>query len=1140
VQLVGNLSADERLVVAARIAATIVFANRYAVWTGIDRGDVPEADIPVSELSIGVESISGRIVCVDQAAIEEALSTGLFSSRGLHRMGFAHQTFAEFLAAWYVTERNLTPGQRRSLIVHSGDPDQKIVPQLHETAAWLASMDAEIFRDITRRDPEVLFRSDVATADIEDRRALVDALLALYREERALDLDLDRRRRYGKLAHPDLPGQLRPVICDTGQGPIVRRVAIDVAEACRLSVLVEDLVRIALDQSEPHHTRVQAACAVWRIGDATAREQLLPLARGEAGDDSDDQLKGCALRALWPDHLSARELFSLLKPPRRTLFLGTYQAFLLGDLLPHLLPADLPWALRWITEQQAYGRLPDAFGGPADAIMLQGWGHLDDRGVLVSFARAAVMRLKQHDHLVGGEERAEFVRCFGEEREKRLRLLEAMVTVLIRLDVDPLYLLIADVPLVTPDDIPWLIRRLQRTRSRRLQQVWAGLIERVFIRSDPTRMDMILEACKDNEALRDAFSWLLTPVRLDSPEAERMRADYNRMREYEARSQARPLVEPPPAVRIVQQLDSFEAGDLDAWWRLNREMTLRPDSTHYGGELESDLTTLPGWQAADEATQLRIIRAAHTYLLQQMDVPTAWLDTNAVEPGAFAGYRAFRLLAGEAPELLAQIQGPLWERWAPILLGYPTASDGRERDIQRLLVGLAYGHAPAAIVETLMRLIDKEDNEEGPLWIMNRVRECWDEHLANAILLKAQDESLKPENMATLLAELIDHNAAEALAYAGSLVTSPLPPDEAARRRALNAAFVLLTHAPDGGWPVVRAAMQEDRELGSQLVTRAAGDPANTVFPRLREDGLADLYLWLVEQFPPADDPPQTEGGHWVGPREHVAWWRDGIARHLADRSTPEAVRALRRLVRERPELEGLKWTLLSAEANTRRRTWVPPRPDAILKLALDRQARLVQNGDELLDVLLEALQRLQEKLHGETPAIRDIWDRLPKGRLRPIGENEFSDYVKRFLDDDLRQKGIVVNREVVIRARFGSASGERTDIHVDAISKNAHGEVYDTITAVIEVKGCWHPELDHAMKSQLADRYLADNHYRHGLYLIGWFNCDDWDPDDSRRGDAPQLTLEEADAKYSAQAAELSDEQTVSIRVFVMDTALR
>jgi predicted NACHT family NTPase len=41
-RLTGNLSADQRMVIAARIAAVIVFCNRYAVWMNIDQGDVPQ------------------------------------------------------------------------------------------------------------------------------------------------------------------------------------------------------------------------------------------------------------------------------------------------------------------------------------------------------------------------------------------------------------------------------------------------------------------------------------------------------------------------------------------------------------------------------------------------------------------------------------------------------------------------------------------------------------------------------------------------------------------------------------------------------------------------------------------------------------------------------------------------------------------------------------------------------------------------------------------------------------------------------------------------------------------------------------------------------------------------------------------
>jgi hypothetical protein len=100
------------------------------------------------------------------------------------------------------------------------------------------------------------------------------------------------------------------------------------------------------------------------------------------------------------------------------------------------------------------------------------------------------------------------------------------------------------------------------------------------------------------------------------------------------------------------------------------------------------------------------------------------------------------------------------------------------------------------------------------------------------------------------------------------------------------------------------------------------------------------------------------------------------------------------------------------------------PRAQAVSEL------RLVQSGDQLLEVVIESLKRLEATLQGETPAAQFLWDKTNENGWRPKDENSLSDYVKIHLDKDLRQRGVIVNREVEIR----HGHGERTDIHVDAI----------------------------------------------------------------------------------------------------------
>ena len=55
--LKGKLENEQRLIIAARIAAVIIFANRLAVWTDIHQGDVPEEDVLLHKLSWGHECV---------------------------------------------------------------------------------------------------------------------------------------------------------------------------------------------------------------------------------------------------------------------------------------------------------------------------------------------------------------------------------------------------------------------------------------------------------------------------------------------------------------------------------------------------------------------------------------------------------------------------------------------------------------------------------------------------------------------------------------------------------------------------------------------------------------------------------------------------------------------------------------------------------------------------------------------------------------------------------------------------------------------------------------------------------------------------------------------------------------------------
>lgn len=350
-----------------------------------------------------------------------------------------------------------------------------------------------------------------------------------------------------------------------------------------------------------------------------------------------------------------------------------------------------------------------------------------------------------------------------------------------------------------------------------------------------------------------------------------------------------------------------------------------------------------------------------------------------------------------------------------------------------------------------------------------------------------------------------------------------------------------MTHTDDAGWSIVWPSIQQNVEFGREVISTAAhgvGINKMRVGQRLMENQLADLHMWLVHQCPYDEDSARRDNG-WIGPEERIGEFRGFLLQHLKGRGTLQACEAVRRIARELPQLDWLKWTLLEAQAVTRRQTWIPPQSKDVLAIANDQPKRLVQSGEQLLDVLMESLQELEKRLQGETPQAEFLWDQVGKNIYKPKDENSFSNYVKDHLDRDLRQRGVIANREVEIRRSTGARPGERVDIQIDAISKRPSGEEYDRISVVIEVKGCWHEELTHAMKTQLVDRYLKEARCQYGLYLVGWFNCAQWDDSDRRKQQTPKLSSEDAQTQFDAQATELS-RSGITVKAFVMNTGLR
>ena len=281
-------------------------------------------------------------------------------------------------------------------------PSGGLIPPLAIIGAWAASLSPELRTSLIATDPWTLLRGDLSKWAATDLAALVDSLLGWVEQGRHFEYFFGITETYERLKHPDLADQLRAVITDRNRKPLTRRMALAIAERCELKELQPELLRAVQDRTEDPIVRAAAVAALRRCGDGAAPGQVLAILQNDPGTDPDTEIRGCALDLLWPDHITAEQLFALLVPSNDHHW-GSYASFLFElprTLKPEHLGSALAWATAYIRTSNLIGEFRDKT--LADAIMFRAWEGFEDPALTDPFLEHVSARLHQYGELCRG------------------------------------------------------------------------------------------------------------------------------------------------------------------------------------------------------------------------------------------------------------------------------------------------------------------------------------------------------------------------------------------------------------------------------------------------------------------------------------------------------------------------------------------------------------------------------------------------------------------------------------------------------------------------------------------------------------------------------------------------------------------
>lgn len=287
-----------------------------------------------------------------QQPLRAALRTRLFTAEKEGRFRGAHAHLAAFLAARYLAGliENGAPS-RRILVLLSG-PDGAPPTPLRGLAAWFAAAAPTVRRRLIERDPvAVLIYGDIRGFTAGERAFLLDCV---GRDAPRLYESYWPVSAVEALASRDMT----PLLLDLLQNPDRSR-----ATQSRIEVITKALstaqpglgpsaALLSVVEDSTYWPRVRRpALDAWvrTVADkrdrvARLRKVLSALHEGRV-DDSDRELLGTLLPALYPEHISPAELWTHFRPPQEFL-LGRFLQFwsTLAATCPHShLPAHMDY-----------------------------------------------------------------------------------------------------------------------------------------------------------------------------------------------------------------------------------------------------------------------------------------------------------------------------------------------------------------------------------------------------------------------------------------------------------------------------------------------------------------------------------------------------------------------------------------------------------------------------------------------------------------------------------------------------------------------------------------------------------------------------------------------------------------------------
>jgi hypothetical protein len=903
----GNADVKTRFELASELAAATILSNNSLVWDGTYAITPPTNSVKVDQITIGKQ---GAALKEYLNFIRETLKTPIFLPIGLDTFAWAHQTFAEYLAAYYLVTHTSTLKEVKDFLLSNITDNNFVVPQLREVAGWVSLLKNEFFEYLVETEPELLLSSDVALIRNEDKKKLTEALLESLNQEKLFD-NHEWQSKYKNLNHPELPEQLKETIHDKSKSIFARRSAFKIASACNLQELSFDLKDVIFDYSENFNIRKSALNSLLDINPNIFIDDLKALINIDPELDPDDEIKGQLLTYLWPNHLDPEKLFNTLSLPQNRSLIGHYTFFLYSLKFESLDEKGAIDGIKWLYSANKYND-EFHFNEIINSLLIVIWKHVDNKKVLSELSKLIIHHINSGSLL--NFNNSDFIKVYKNALPlKRKSLFQEIINNIPDDWDNTFHLTYSPWQIVFKEDIPWLIEIFLNKKDDSNNDIYQELIFRLISLEDKESWEKLFKASENDPDLALTIEKNTTEY-LQDVHVKWKSENYSRDKvDREQKQKAIPLIE------VAQLSIEKTEADISYWWKLNLNFLETSNDSAYVQEHSGSLD-LGIWKSLTELNKQKVISLAKQYLYNFEIESIRYLEPNTFSRPAAAGYRAFRLLYSHDAETYKKIPKRIWQKWVLALLTFSSDGSETELNFQSEILKDAY----LIIKNEFLRGLSKVSKDKLNLNESLKLCEKWlDEELLDTFWNIFQDRKDKEPNEHHIWSFFYDNNYSPAISEAIKKLSEVLDHNFTESNTDNNIKIIssLVNSHPDLLFDKLEFLKMKNEKYFYKLIIEISNQINVNNFLSADKSNclkLARIFVWLQSY---------TDDSGEVSTNNNLSFFQSRVVNQLVGLGTHEAVQAISWISSELPNVSWLKWSLTDVKENERKafHYWLSP-----------------------------------------------------------------------------------------------------------------------------------------------------------------------------------------------------------------------